>query len=107
MAMCCGNGKSPDDAASRLGLPADLIQESDTFQAADGIYPDNALTVSVFMDMMTQWRFGPAGATGLDYTALPIVLRLREVPRTERQDIFDGIQTMERAALKGLRESRG
>lgn len=105
--MCCGNGKSPEDATSRLGLPAELVQESETFQAADGIFPDNVKIVSVFMDMMTQWRFGPAGATGLDYTALPIVLRLREVPRADRQEIFDGIQTMERAALKGLRESRG
>ena len=105
--MCCGNGKSPEDAASRLGLPAELVQESETFQAADGIFPDNVKIVSVFMDMMTQWRFGPAGATGLDYAALPIVLRLREVPRADRQEIFDGVQTMERAALKGLRESRG
>ena len=105
--MCCGNGKSPDDAASRLGLPAELVQESDTYRVSDGIFPDNVKIVSVFMDMMTQWRFGPAGATGLDYAALPIVLRLREVPRADRQEIFDGIQTMERAALNGLRESRG
>ena len=105
--MCCGNGKSPEDAASRLGLPAELVQESDTYRVSDGIFPDNVKIVSVFMDMMTQWRFGPAGATGLDYAALPIVLRLREVPRADRQEIFDGVQTMERAALKGLRESRG
>lgn len=107
MALCCGNGNSPDDAASRLGLPVDLIEESETYHVADGIFPDNVQVVSVFMDMLTQWRVGPGGATGLDYTALPIVLRIREIPRTERQDIFDGIQTMERAALKGLRELRG
>jgi hypothetical protein len=106
VALCCGGDSTPDDAASRLGLPADLVEESETYQACDGIYPDNLPTVSVFLDMLTQWRVGAGGATGLDYTALPVVMRIREVRRENRQEIFDGIQVMERAALKGLRESR-
>jgi hypothetical protein len=97
--MCCGNGNSPDDAASRLGLPTDLVQESDTYMVADGIFPDNVQTVGVFHDMLTQWRIGPAGSTGLDYAALPVVFRLRGVKQVDRQDVFDGVQTMERAVL--------
>jgi hypothetical protein len=106
VALCCGGDSTPDDAASRLGLPADLVQESETYQACDGIYPDNLQTVGVFMDMLTQWRVGPAGATGLDYTALPVVMGFRGVRKAERSEIFEGVQIMERAALKGLRERK-
>lgn len=106
MALCCGGDNSPDDAASRLGLPAELLGESETYQACDGIYPDNLSTVGAFMDMLTQWRVGAGGATGLDYTALPVVFGIRGIAKKDRADIFDGVQIMERAALKGLRDSR-
>lgn len=49
--------------------------------------------------MSTQWRIGPSGPTGLDYTALPAVMRLSGVQPADRADVFSGIQTMESAAL--------
>ena len=49
--------------------------------------------------MGTQWRVGMAGATGLDYAALPVVMRLVGVPAADRADVFDAIRTMEDAAL--------
>lgn len=107
MALCCGGDTTPDDAASRLGLPVDVVAESETYRAIDGIYPDNIQSVAIFMDMLTQWRVGPGGATGLDYAALPVVMKLRKVPKSDTSEIFDNIQIMERAALKGLREMRG
>ena len=37
------------------------------------LYPENILPMQVFFAMQTQWRIGMGGATGLDYTALPVV----------------------------------
>jgi Phage related hypothetical protein (DUF1799). len=51
---------------------------------------------------MTQWRVGAAGATGLDYGVLPVVLRINRVPRDEWPDLFEGIRTMESAALEQM-----
>lgn len=49
--------------------------------------------------MRTQWRVGVAGATGLDYLALFALMDFHEVPRVERRQMLDDIQTMEAAAL--------
>lgn len=54
--------------------------------------------------MSTQWRVGMAGATGLDYGALPEVLRMSGIARGEWPDIFEGIRIMEDAALELMRK---
>lgn len=86
-------------------MPLELVMEAEGFKKSDhdGIYPDNWQTVGVFLDMLTQWRTGMNGATGLDYTALPVVLRIRKVALAEREDVFNGLQVMERAALTHMR----
>ena len=104
--MCCG-GSDISETAQRLGLPEELLADSETLKTADGMYPDTVQAVGIFSDMMTQWRFGAAGPTGLDYTALPIVMRMRQVERTARAEIFDDVRIMERAALQAMRERRG
>ncbi|RZS80655.1 DUF1799 domain-containing protein [Pigmentiphaga kullae] len=64
------------------------------------IWPDNAIAYAVFCAMDTQWRVGGMGrASGLDYAALPFVMRQLGVPRAEWTDIFDAVRVMERAAL--------
>ena len=100
-----GGGSDKNEAASRLGLPVDLLDDSDTFKDTDqGIYPDCWPTVSVFCDMLTQWRVGPTGITGLDYQALPVVFRIRQIRKRDRAEIFNGLQIMERAALRAAIE---
>ena len=101
-----GGSRSIEEASKSLGLPTFLLEESETYAAADGIYSDLKLTVDVFASMLTQWRFGPCGPTGLDYSALPVVLRLRRVPTADRGEVFDGLQIMERAALTAIQEQR-
>ncbi|MFS1292000.1 DUF1799 domain-containing protein [Pseudomonas piscis] len=49
--------------------------------------------------MSTQWRVGACGATGLDYGALPSVIRMCGVPVSSRQSIFSDIRQMEAEAL--------
>lgn len=60
--------------------------------------------MDVFAAMCTQWRTGPSGAIGLDYGALPIVLRALGVRRSP--ELFHDIQTMEGEALRVLNEKR-
>ena len=66
-------------------------------------YPDNVLAAKIFGKMMTQWRAGVAGAIGLAYEALPVVLRICKVKEEEEEELFDCLQIMERAALIAMR----
>lgn len=66
------------------------------------VWPANAQAVSVFCDMDTQWRIGMAGRTGLDYSALPVVMRLCGVPAAERASVFSDIRVMETEALNTM-----
>jgi hypothetical protein len=70
------------------------------------VWPDNVPTISVFISMSTQWRVGMSGATGLDYTALPTVMRLTGVPAADRAEVFEGIRLMEDAALTKMHASK-
>lgn len=66
---------------------------------APEIWQDNTHIVRVFGAMQTQWRMGFAGPTGLDYSALPVVVRMMRVPLDCRGDIFMGVRVMELATL--------
>lgn len=53
--------------------------------------------------MSTQWRAAAgAGVIGLDYNALPVVMRLMQIHRTEWQGIFGDVRIMENAAKKEM-----
>ena len=68
------------------------------------VFPDNVQIVAVFDAMMTQWRESMSGVRGLIYEALPVVLRMKGVKGEDEEEVFDGIQIMERAALAKIRE---
>lgn len=51
-----------------------------------------------WLRVQTQWRTGPSGVIGLDYTAVDVVLRRNKAG----DEVFDGLQIMERAALREL-----
>ena len=53
----------------------------------------------MFRGMMTQWRTGMNGPTGLDYATLPAMLRLYEVPDAQHRDVFEAIRVLEDEAL--------
>jgi hypothetical protein len=79
-----------------------------TLEEASGppfeVWPDLMAAVNVFGAMQTQWRTGMAGATGLDYGALPAVMRLMGVPRADWPDTFDALRVLEDEALTTFRE---
>lgn len=68
------------------------------------LLPDVEKVVEVFVSMGTQWRIGMNGATGLDYSALPFVLKALNVLEGEWGDILDDIRLMESVALKEMRK---
>jgi hypothetical protein len=70
------------------------------------IWPDNVQTVNVFVAMSTQWRASLSGATGLDYAALPFVMRTCGVRAVDRAEVFAGVRAMEFEALVVMRENR-
>lgn len=63
----------------------------------------NLQSVNVFRSMGSQWRYGMAGATGLDYSALPVIMHMRGVKPADRAEVFDDVREMEDEALETMR----
>jgi len=82
----------------RAGIAASAVTE---------IWPENLAAFEAFSSMLTQWRTGMAGPTGLDYAALPAVLDLLEAPQASRRQVFEDIRAMEAAALAVFSERKG
>lgn len=70
------------------------------------VWPDNWQAWSLFCQVSTQWRIGMGGPTGLDYGAIYPLLDRISADQSEWMDLFDDIQTLERAALKQMSENR-
>ncbi|AKJ28843.1 DUF1799 domain-containing protein [Caldimonas brevitalea] len=66
------------------------------------VWPDNWPAAVVFSSLQTQWRVGPGGPYGLDYSAIPDVLRMSSVPRSQWPEVFEAVQVMEAAALGAM-----
>lgn len=88
-----------------IGAPSGL-QKLFKEQAAIDVFPENWQTVEVFASVMTQWRIGMSGPTGLDYAVLPGVMQMMGVARKEQMEVFNGVRVMESEALKVLSEKR-
>lgn len=68
------------------------------------VWPDNWPAVRVFTAMSTQWRVGPGGPTGLDYSALSEVWRRMKTPPADRDGVFEDLRILEDAALQEMRK---
>lgn len=88
---------------AQFGLSPDDFDESDEQME---LWPCNWTAFIVFEAMSTQWRAGMCGATGLDYTALPVVMQMCGVAADEQPAVFADIRVMEDAALRAFREQR-
>jgi len=89
------------DEAAAFGLTVDEAGGPDVI-----VWPDNLPAVNCFIQLGTQWRVGMAGATGLDYAAVPFVMRTAGIPRAEWHDVFDSIRTLEAAALETMKGTK-
>lgn len=70
------------------------------------VWECNADAFYVFESMATQWRIGMAGATGLDYAAMPVVMDMAGVKKKRRPEVFQSVRIMEQVALESMAENR-
>jgi hypothetical protein len=83
-----------DDPAAQPAAPA-------TFY----LWPENLPAWEFFQQGCgTQWRYGQAGPTGLDYCAVDLLMRRRHIPLRKRARLLLLVQAMEHGALQGWRE---
>jgi hypothetical protein len=87
------NGSGSENL-SLLGFGPDEFEE-----IAVDVWPENVAALNVFLSMWTQWRVGFSGPYGFDYTALPVVMDLTNIPTADRADTFESLRVMEREAV--------
>lgn len=92
-----------EEELAPLGLTLDDVAEQVTVEVLPDVWP----ALQVFLAMRTQWRVGSCGATGLDYAALPAVLRLLRVKPADQPALFDDLRAMEEGALAYFGEKHG
>ncbi len=93
-------GLVPEAPAGVDSQPVDAVREFP-------LWPENAETWRLFLQVATQWRHGFNGPTGLDYCA--VLAHLRDGAKLQRrkvQGIYSGILAIERGALTGWAEKR-
>lgn len=70
------------------------------------VLPDNWKTFVLFDSMSTQWRVGGIGATGLDYSVIPLVAKSLGFKRKDISEILPYLRVMEAEALTVMIEER-
>lgn len=95
--------QAEDEALAAFGLKRDEVPEDAHLR----VWPENWDAVQLFIALATQWQVGFNGPVGLRYEAVPMVLRLRGVPRSGWPMLFDQVRLMEAEALKFFAERRG
>jgi hypothetical protein len=69
------------------------------------VFPENWQTVTIFVQVSTQWRLGMSGPVGLDYNVLFRIMDNLNMPQQEWQDMFEDIRVMESTALDTMHTS--
>ncbi|MEE4683646.1 DUF1799 domain-containing protein [Pseudomonas alliivorans] len=70
------------------------------------VWPDSWKAFRLFESLSTQWRNGPGGASGLDYSAIPATAHMTGIKRHELPAIFPDLRTLEVEALLVMSESK-
>ena len=66
------------------------------------LWSENAPPLALFSRYSTQWRVGPAGAVGLDYTVFFHDLDRKGVSGRDFDEMMDALRVIESAALEEL-----
>ncbi|CAI3803685.1 hypothetical protein DBADOPDK_03355 [Pseudomonas sp. MM223] len=69
------------------------------------VWPDAWPAFLLFEAMGTQWRLGPGGPSGLDYTAIPGTANMIGLKRHNLSEVFRDLRIMENEALSVMAES--
>lgn len=93
--------EAAEEAATAMGL---RLRRAPVVCEHLYLWPDNVPSWNLFQAMSTQWMVGMAGATGLSYPGVEVVMRKARVKRCDEERVFHEIQCMERATLSAWRE---
>jgi hypothetical protein len=89
-------------APSEHELAAAGLTLADLEDEAVKVWPENEDAWRLFCYAQTQWRVGPGGASGLDYTPLQHKMdRMRLAPE-EYEALESDVRVMEFAALEAM-----
>jgi len=69
------------------------------------VWPDAWTAFCLFEALGTQWRLGPGGPSGLDYTAIPGTAKMIGIKRREMAEAFHDLRVMENEALAVMAEA--
>ena len=83
-----------------MGLTLDDIEVEEV-----EVWPDAWLSFCLFEALGTQWRLGPGGPSGLDYTAIPAAAEMLGIKRRKLADHFPDLRIMEYEALAVMAEA--
>lgn len=86
--------------------PEEIKRRIEEAPEAMEVWPENWDALNVMIGMGTQWRIGHNGPTGLDYGALPFVMKMCGVPAADRNEAFALVRVMEAEALTQLAERK-
>jgi hypothetical protein len=71
--------------------------------ATFGVLPENALAVTWFMKMQTQWRMSMNGPIGLDYGLFLLWAKEEGMKRRDRVWVLEDLRLMESRFLPAIR----
>lgn len=69
------------------------------------VLPDAWSAFCLFEALGTQWRLGPGGPSGLDYTAIPGTAKILGLKRRQLSEAFHDVRVMENEALAVMAEA--
>ena len=89
-----------------MGIPASEVHAARVARRIEPlqIWPENWRPVCIASGMHTQWRMGPAGPIGWDYTALPVVEARVDGEPGDPADEFAALQVIEAEMLTLMRD---
>ena len=70
-----------------------------------GVWAENWDAVDLFLRCQTQWRSGPGGLIGLDYSVLLALATMYLPASAEAETVLEEVQIMEARALELFAES--
>lgn len=106
-ALVTGAPDAGDDSFwAALGIPPEMRAGIVESAATTEIWPESAEPFGLFSQMLTQWRTGMSGPTGLDYAALPAIFDMNDIAPARRRQAFDDLRVMESEALAVMRQQQ-
>lgn len=101
-----GEDEETDEDLAALGLMPEAIEDLRRKRRERDfeVWQENWDIVGMFFKMQTQWVMGFSGPTGLHYPSLEWLCRLYGVE--DPVTMFEGVQTMEAAALAEMNKEK-